>query len=194
MNQEIKIQAQITTEDTCQFTVERPVFPNGSVYFAGKQDATGSPLADKIFDIPGISAVLVSENMVKVTKHGNDDWMPIAKQIGAIIRTQLQSGERAISKSIEDSLPSEEEIRAQVQELLINEVNPAVASHGGFVRLIDVKKNNIYLQLGGGCQGCGMASVTLRQGIEKLIRKEIPQIGNILDITDHASGTNPYYS
>jgi Fe-S cluster biogenesis protein NfuA len=194
MSVEIKIQAQIVSEETCQFTIDRPVYADGSVYFADHKDATGSPLAEKLFEIPEVSAILVSENVIKVTKHDKDDWLPVAKQVGSIIRNLLQSGETLISKSIGENLPSEEEIKMQVQHLLMNEINPAVASHGGFVRLIDVKKNNIYLQLGGGCQGCGLANVTLRQGIEMLIRKEIPYIGNILDVTDHASGTNPYYS
>jgi Fe/S biogenesis protein NfuA len=65
--------------------------------------------------------------------------------------------------------------------------------HGGFVELIDVKNNSIYIRMGGGCQGCGAADVTLKQGIEKSIRELIPQVGEILDTTDHAAGRNPYY-
>ena len=65
--------------------------------------------------------------------------------------------------------------------------------HGGWVELIDVRKNAIYLRLGGGCQGCGAADVTLRQGIERSIRQMIPEVGEILDTTDHAAGRNPYY-
>lgn len=194
MADEIKIQAQVASQEVCQFTVDRPVYENGAVYFAAKKEAEGSPLAEKIFDVPNIASVLVHDNIVKVTKADNEDWMPIAKQVGVIIRTQLQSGTPAISPDIENNLPSEEEIRNKVKELLETQVNPAVASHGGFVQLIDVKKNNVYLQLGGGCQGCGMANVTLRQGIEKMIRQFIPQVGSILDVTDHASGTNPYYA
>ena len=79
-------------------------------------------------------------------------------------------------------------------EQLAREINPAVASHGGWVELIDVKKNNVYIRLGGGCQGCGAADVTLKQGIEKAIRELAPSVGEILDTTDHAAGRNPYYS
>ncbi len=194
MANEIKIQAQVSSQEACQFTVDRPIYENGSVYFASKKEAEGSPLAEKIFDLPNVSSVLVHNNIIKVTKADYEDWMPVAKQVGAIIREQLQSGTSAISKDIEKSLPSEEEIRSKVKELIDDQINPAIASHGGFVELIDVKKNNVYLQLGGGCQGCGMANVTLRQGIEKMIRQSVPQVGSILDVTDHASGTNPYYA
>jgi len=62
------------------------------------------------------------------------------------------------------------------------------------VRLLEVKENMVYVQMGGGCQGCGMADVTLKQGVEIAIRSEIPEVGEIMDTTDHASGDNPYYS
>ena len=87
-----------------------------------------------------------------------------------------------------------EELMTKVQDLIENMINPAVAGHGGFVQLVDVKDNNVYLQMGGGCQGCGAADVTLKQGIERLIKEEIPEIEEVLDTTDHASGSNPYYT
>ena len=80
-----------------------------------------------------------------------------------------------------------------VQEVIDTQVNPAVASHGGFVTLLDVKDDTAFIALGGGCQGCGMADVTLRQGIEVMIKEAAPQIRQILDTTDHAAGTNPFY-
>ena len=87
-----------------------------------------------------------------------------------------------------------DELRAKVQELIDTMVNPAVAGHGGFVELIDVQDNRVYLQMGGGCQGCGMADMTLKAGIERLIKEEIPEVTEILDTTDHAAGRNPYYT
>jgi Fe/S biogenesis protein NfuA len=80
-----------------------------------------------------------------------------------------------------------------IQRLLDTQINPAVASHGGYVTLLDVKDDIAYIALGGGCQGCGMADVTLKQGIEVAIKEEVPEIRQIIDTTDHASGTNPYY-
>jgi Fe/S biogenesis protein NfuA len=83
-------------------------------------------------------------------------------------------------------------IRAKIQDLLDTAINPAVAGHGGVVSLVDVKDKMVYLQMGGGCQGCGMADVTLKQGIETMIREELPEVVEILDVTDHAAGQNPY--
>jgi Fe/S biogenesis protein NfuA len=87
-----------------------------------------------------------------------------------------------------------EDLKSRVQTLIDNMINPAVAGHGGFVDLIDVKDNKVYLQMGGGCQGCGAADVTLKSGIERLIKEELPEVEEVLDTTDHASGANPYYA
>jgi Fe/S biogenesis protein NfuA len=87
-----------------------------------------------------------------------------------------------------------EDLATKVQELIDSTINPAVAGHGGFVQLVEVKDNKVYLQMGGGCQGCGAADVTLKAGIERLIKEEMPEIEEVLDSTDHASGTNPYYT
>ncbi|MFQ5700441.1 MAG: iron-sulfur cluster assembly accessory protein [Acidobacteriota bacterium] len=80
-----------------------------------------------------------------------------------------------------------------VQEVIEKKINPGIASHGGFITLLDVKDDTAYISLGGGCQGCGMADVTLKQGIEVMIKEAVPAIRNIIDTTDHAGGTNPYY-
>ncbi|TMQ72800.1 MAG: iron-sulfur cluster assembly accessory protein [Candidatus Eisenbacteria bacterium] len=81
-----------------------------------------------------------------------------------------------------------------VQRVLDQDINPAVASHGGFVVLHEVKDGTAYIELQGGCQGCGMAAVTLRQGIELRIKEMVPDIREVTDVTDHAVGANPYYA
>jgi|TARA_B110000116_G_scaffold266333_1_gene276901 Fe/S biogenesis protein NfuA len=85
------------------------------------------------------------------------------------------------------------ELAEKVQTILESQINPAIASHGGVAQLVGVEGKDVYLKLGGGCQGCGMAQVTLTQGIETSLRDAIPEIGNIIDATDHASGDNPYF-
>jgi len=80
-----------------------------------------------------------------------------------------------------------------VQRSLDDKINPAVASHGGFVELVAIEEETAYLRFGGGCQGCGMINVTLKQGVERILFEDVPAIRRVLDVTDHASGTNPYY-
>jgi Fe/S biogenesis protein NfuA len=85
-------------------------------------------------------------------------------------------------------------VRDRVQELLDTAINPAVAGHGGYIELLDVKESTVYLRMSGGCQGCGAADITLKSGIERMIFEEVPEVTEVLDVTDHAAGSNPYYA
>lgn len=81
----------------------------------------------------------------------------------------------------------------RVKHVIEMQVNPAIASHGGRVRLIEVRGDVVYLEMMGGCQGCGMAAVTLAQGIRRILMETVPEIRDIVDVTNHEAGTNPYY-
>ena len=81
----------------------------------------------------------------------------------------------------------------RVQQVLAEQVNPAIASHGGGAELVSIDGTIAYLRLFGGCQGCGLAQVTLKQGIERIILESIPELSQVVDVTDHASGEDPYY-
>ena len=99
-------------------------------------------------------------------------------------------------KDFRDALPKpglESAEGRAIQQLLDERINPAVAAHGGHIALVDVQGDRVYIRLEGGCQGCGMADVTLKQGVEVEIRRVAPTIAAVLDVTDHAGGTNPYF-
>ncbi len=81
-----------------------------------------------------------------------------------------------------------------IKILLETRINPAIAAHGGYINLIDIQKDIAYVEMAGGCQGCGMADATLKQGVEVEIKRAVPVISQVLDVTDHAGGTNPYYT
>ena len=194
MTADIKIMADPVSNASCKFTVDRPVYPDGSFHFASKERAIGSPLAERLFGIPTVTSVLISHDRVVVNKAAIEEWPVIGRQIGAAIRAHLATGLPAVSEQLRATIPPAEVIRERVQEVLDTQINPAVAAHGGHVELIDVLGNTVFLKLGGGCQGCGQADVTLKQGIEVEIRAAVPEVGDILDSTDHAAGRNPYYT
>ncbi|MFO7768514.1 MAG: iron-sulfur cluster assembly accessory protein [bacterium] len=81
-----------------------------------------------------------------------------------------------------------------VQEVIDTRINPGVGMHGGFVSLTGVREGVAYIRFGGGCQGCGMVDTTLREGVAAQIREEVPEIEDVVDTTDHAAGTDPYYA
>lgn len=193
MESEIKISGEPSAGgDRCKFIVDRPVLPDNSAFFSNAELAKLSPLAGELLGIPGIESVLIADNTVTLTTSYPVDWPALG--IGNIIRKHLRSGPPIVEESYFENLPSEGDLKWVIGDLFEREINPAVAQHGGWVELIDVKKNNVYIRLGGGCQGCGAADVTLKQGIEKAIRDLAPAVGEILDTTDHAAGRNPYYS
>jgi len=86
-----------------------------------------------------------------------------------------------------------DELSKAVSNIIASEVNPVVASHGGHVDLIGVDEGKAIIAFGGGCQGCGMVDVTLKQGVEVMIKDNVPGISEVIDATDHAAGTNPFY-
>jgi Fe-S cluster biogenesis protein NfuA len=155
--------------------------------------AKGVVLADKLFEIEQIMQVTLFGPVVVLTKSENKDWREIGRAIGARIREFLNAGLGPTEEQMKAALPDPDRVREKIQKLFETQINPNVASHGGYVELIDFRDNNVYLRMGGGCQGCGMADVTLKQGIETLIREEIPEVWQVLDVTDHAGGSNPYY-
>ena len=192
--QQLAITGDPISAAQCKFTVDQPVYENASYYFGNAQVANGSALAERLFAIDGIVNLLISHNEITITKSGAAEWPVIGKEIGAAIREHVATGEPAVSSELEGSLPPVDDLRSRVEEVLRNEINPAVASHGGMVDLINVEGNRVYLRMGGGCQGCGEAAATLKFGVEQAIRASVPEVGDIIDATDHAAGANPYYA
>lgn len=188
---QIQIKAEVDKLDIkiCRFTVDRPVH-SGSAAFNSAEEAKDNDLAAKLFLIPGISRVEVDGYNVAVTQSGAEDWRQLGKRIGSAIRNFLNPPPEIPEG---DRLPPDH-VRTRVQQVLDEMINPGVASHGGFVELLDVQDDNVFIRMGGGCQGCGAADVTLKQGIERLIRENVPQVREILDTTDHGSGQNPFYA
>jgi Fe/S biogenesis protein NfuA len=85
-------------------------------------------------------------------------------------------------------------IANKVQQVVDDKINPGVAGHGGWVVLLDVKGDTAYIEMGGGCRGCAISQMTLKDGIERIITEDVPEIKQVLDKTDHAGGENPYYA
>jgi len=82
----------------------------------------------------------------------------------------------------------------RVQRVIDEVINPGIAAHGGHVELVDVSDEALYIRMGGGCQGCAASQATLRMGIERMVREQVPEIQSIIDVTDHEAGVSPYYS
>jgi Fe-S cluster biogenesis protein NfuA len=192
---EIGITAEPIDNQRCKFMVSEPVLPGGVRRFSGAAEAKGSPLAEAIFAIPGldVTELIVSGNLVTVVKQSAAPWQAAGKAIGGAIRTVLAGSPQPVAPAPKGPATDDDALYERVAKLFEEQVNPMVARHGGRVELIDVQDAVVMLRMGGGCQGCGMADVTLRQGIEGMLAQAVPQVRGIVDITDHATGANPYF-
>ncbi len=140
---------------------------------------------DLVFDGYGFEVVMEPES-AKLLEGARVDW----------IETLTESGFKVENPNLAPigSKPLEGPLADRVRQAIDQFVNPGVAQHGGHVTLVEVRDKIVYLQMGGGCQGCGMASVTLSQGIERILREQVPEIEGIEDVTNHGAGQNPYVS
>lgn len=199
---DIRIVAEPVDVGRCKFVVSEPLYDAGVRRFASAQDAAGSALAEAIFAIPGaeVAEVIVAGPAVTVVKRSPAPWQVVGKAVGQAIRSAIASGRPLVAPkpaAAAERAPAavdDDVLYERVADLFERQVNPMVARHGGRVELIDVQDAVVLLRLAGGCQGCGMADVTLRQGIEAMLHEHVPEVQGVVDVTDHTAGTNPYFS
>ena len=183
-----------TLPHNCLYRVDRNLYV-GTIYVSDPEVAKEAvPLAAAIMDaVEGVRGVRISQSEILVTMNTEpSDWRTVARETGATIRAFLQDGHRPVGEGAAEKLTGNDEIRLRVQKVIDEQLNPNLASHGGWVEIQASDGVDYYMTMGGGCQGCGSAAATMRQGIEASIRNEVPEAGAIHDATDHAAGLNPY--
>lgn len=148
------------------------------------------PPSDQILDVSDLRVVLDKQSAIQLLDAKVD-----------FVETPFSSGFKVEQKQTIPVAPSvsgrdlsNDPLAKRIQDVLNRDINPSIASHGGVATLVDLQGKTVYLQMGGGCQGCGMAAATLRQGIEVKLKELIPEIEEVVDATNHAAGANPYYS
>jgi Fe-S cluster biogenesis protein NfuA len=178
--------------DVCRFRTDYELY-DGVINCTSPEMAEGSRLLEALFEIAGVSKVMVAGNIVTVVKSTDDQWQDIGKKIGAVMREKISAGGDLISGEIKNKKPAiDEKLREKIRKVFDEEINPGIAAHGGSVELVDLQETTVYLTMRGGCQGCASAAHTLKYGIEQILRSRVPEITEIVDVTDHASGQNPY--
>jgi Fe/S biogenesis protein NfuA len=139
---------------------------------------------DRVFDLGGFEVVVPSSSS-ELLEGVTVDWVESLHGAGFKVENPniVPIGEGV----------TEGPLAERVKQVIDLQVNPAIANHGGSVSLIEVRDDVVYLELQGGCQGCGMAAVTLAQGIRRILMETLPEIRDIVDVTNHEAGANPYY-
>lgn len=194
---EVQIHTPADDVDTCKIELNVDVSPDGTLFFETYAEAEGWPLAQSLMRVPGVVSVITKGKLLIIAKHTGADWNGIVPLLENAIRSGLNPDAEihpadAISAAVSGS-SDDLALRQRVQQILDEEINPQVAAHGGYISLLDVQGTRVFIQLGGGCQGCAMSAATLKHGVEATLKTQIPEITEILDTTDHAAGSNPFF-
>ena len=189
----IKIRGQPTTSSqVCKFVVDRPIIKMGDAAYFRKGMEGKSRLPKSLFELGYLTKIGIEGDTLVLTSDMKDiSWPERGKEIGKVIRDFIALDVPPIVlEAIEEQ---NDEVFEEVAALIKTHVNPSIASHGGIVTLMRVVGDKAYVKMGGGCQGCAASSVTLKAGVESMIKAKVDEINEIVDITNHDAGVNPYY-
>jgi len=189
-----KITAKPTLDSNiCEFHIDQIMYHNEDFNCSHQAQVEDSALLQMLFAIEGISQVLVSKQKITVLKQDAFSWITLGKKIGSAIRQVIDSNQSIYPSSALRDNQSDLNV-ATLQKLLDNTINPNVATHGGHIKVEKYETNKVFIILSGGCQGCSQSTVTIRNGIEDIIKRHYPTVTEIIDVTEHQLGDNPYYS
>lgn len=171
--------------NTLKYSVNRELLSRGAVNLVKKEDAEArSPLAAKLFDVPGIAGVMIGKDFVTVTKTEEGDWDVVHKNSSSIIEKHLnENGVVVIEGGQQDAHKGgESAVESKIKEILDNEIRPAVAMDGGDITFEKFEDGVVYLYLQGSCSGCPSSTATLKVGIETRLRDAIPEVREVVSI------------
>ncbi|WP_101066196.1 DUF6522 family protein [Roseovarius salinarum] len=192
----IRAQRSPADDTVMGFVLDAPVQAGASARFDDPETAE-APLARALFAVDGVREVDVSGATVRVRRDAGADWVALKPAVAAAIRGVLDETDAPLGTVAADGAEDDDAdsvLLQRVEALLERQVNPAVAAHGGHIAVDRVQDATVYLRMSGGCQGCAASAATLRQGVERMLRAALPDIRDIVDVTDHAAGTNPFYT
>lgn len=188
------IETEVTPNPaTMKFLPGRQVMPSGTRDFATPESAEASPLAQALFDLGDVSGVLFGQDFVAVTAAPGVAWPDLKGDVVTIILEHFLTGQplfrggdaSGISVPAEDAAelyphePEDEDIVAQIRELIDTRVRPAVANDGGDIVYRGFNRGTVYLQMQGACSGCPSSTATLKQGIETLLKHYVPEVTEV---------------
>ena len=175
----------IETEQTpnpasLKFLPGRAVMPVGSANFTSAEDCDRSPLAQRLFGVPGVVGVFLGSDFISVSKDDAEDWYRLKPAVLGAIMDHFTAGAAVFLGEV-DAEDSEEddEIVSQIKELLETRVRPAVAQDGGDIIFHRFEDGVVYLQMHGSCQGCPSSTATLKAGIENMLRHYVPEVTEV---------------
>jgi NFU1 iron-sulfur cluster scaffold homolog, mitochondrial len=193
MSAPVKVIAKPVDDTRCTLVLSRPVRLSGVRRYTSGEDAGEAPVARALLGVPGVTEVVVAGDELTVTKDASSTpWSDLVAQLRYAVRAAMEQPD-PLAAAAPAGLPDDDAVYRVAEHVCRTEINPWVSQHGGKVELVDVQDGSVVLRMSGGCQGCGMARVTLSQGIEAALRRAIPGLRGVRDVTDHGAGSRPYF-
>lgn len=186
-NTEVYVSLEFTPNpNTLKYSVNRTLLDKGAVNFTKREDAEArSPLAAKLFGVPGIAGVMIGRDFVTVTKTEDGDWDVVHKSCSTLVESHLRSGERVVDEASlnqEAHKGGDSDIERKIREILDNEIRPAVAMDGGDITFERFEAGVVYLYMQGSCAGCPSSTATLKVGIETRLKDAIPEVTEVVAV------------
>jgi len=187
MKNDIQIHIEYTPNpNTLKFVVNRTLLEKGAANFTNPSKSSDSPLAERVFGVPGVSAVMVGTNFVTITKSPNGNWDVLAEEVPKAIQDHLGRGGLAMAKGYVWAAPHSSsmisDIEKRIREVLDNEIRPAVAMDGGDIEFGKYEDGVVYLHLQGSCSACPSSVMTLKMGVEARLKEVVPEIKEVVQI------------
>lgn len=165
---------------TLKFLPGRAVMTDGTANFPSEEQAAGSPLAQELFRVAGVCGVFLGADFITVAKADHLEWDEIVPAIGAAITEHFAAGRPVLSETAppaaEDTGAEDDEVTAQIRELIDTRVRPAVAMDGGDIVFQGFEDGIVYLYMQGACAGCPSSTATLKMGIENMLKHYVPEV------------------
>ena len=186
MKKEITIQTEFTPNPhSLKFNVNVPLCMHGAVHFASKAESGKSPLAAKLFEIEYIKEVMIGPDFVTVTRNeAVRSWAPVIPKVSEVIRQYLSCGktDSKVCQACADQLNPHSEVESKIIEILDEQIRPALARDGGDVLFCGYENGIVKLHLKGACSGCPSAMMTLKMGVEQVLKEYIPEIKEVVRV------------
>jgi len=189
-NPVISIYTEMTPNpETMKFVANKLLYPGKSVDFPDMESAKPSPLATELFGFPFLKSVFIASNFVTLTKTGDTDWEDVIPSIRLFLKEYLEEGKSVINEeelaavkqeSSNDVHADDDDVVKRVKELLENYVKPAVEMDGGAIQFKSYNDGVVNLMLQGSCSGCPSSMITLKAGIEGMMKRMIPEVKEVV--------------
>ncbi len=174
--------------ETLKFVANKLLYPGKSIDFPEEKDAVPSPLAQALFAFPFIKGVFIASNFVTITKTMGTEWGEVIPTIRQFVKTYLEEEKEIIIESLvpekEEEKPlvsgPETDVITRIKEILENYVKPAVEMDGGAITFISFNEGVVKLLLQGSCSGCPSSMITLKAGIESMMKRMIPEVTEVI--------------